>query len=170
MSIKSLWLLCLTVVCSAWGQTASDLASKYSAVTAYEVRPGILMTARYAQDGQVCEMTLEKRHQTPGKVDLDSTIPHELVKELVEELVPVSERGKPANQFTKKWGYITSIFGSLAVSEAQFENVSIEIDGSVSGSSSTGDEVVSSAGRRGPVLFRSRQQRSLRSRSNRLHC
>jgi len=31
---------------------------------AYKLRPDVLMTARFAADGQVCEMTIEKRETT----------------------------------------------------------------------------------------------------------
>src|SRR5580765_8652768 len=135
MSVKTLLVGFFLVAVSVFGQSANDLTAKYPVVTAYEVRPGILMTAKYAQDGQVCEMGLETRHQTPKKIDLGSSIPRELVKQLIDELVPVAQRGKPTNQFTEKWGYTTNISGSLAISEADFENVSIEIDGNISNSS-----------------------------------
>jgi hypothetical protein len=34
-------------------QTSADLGAKYCKITSYEVGPGIVMTPRYAQDGQV---------------------------------------------------------------------------------------------------------------------
>ena len=57
-------VLLLTLVVAALGQTSSDLSAKYPQVTAYKVRPDVLMTARFAADGQVCEMTVEKRETT----------------------------------------------------------------------------------------------------------
>src|SRR5690348_4325962 len=80
------------------GQTASDLSGKYPSVSAYEVRPGVLMTAKYASNGQACEMTLQ-RYYSPNQTDADSTISAKLENELINELAPEAERG-PA---TSKW-------------------------------------------------------------------
>ena len=50
------------------GQSSNDLSARYAAVSAYQVRPGILMTAKYAEDGQVCEMVLQRVY-TPDQTD-----------------------------------------------------------------------------------------------------
>jgi hypothetical protein len=128
------------VAVPACGQTSGDLATKYPVVSAYEVRPGILMTAKYAEDGQACEITLEKRHQTPEKIDLGSTIPRERVKQLIDELVPASEKGQPTKRYLK--GAESTIGGGVVDTESEFENVSIQIVGSTSESCDSGDEVV----------------------------
>jgi hypothetical protein len=128
------------IAVSAFGQTSNDLTAKYPVATVFEVRPGILMIPKYAENGQVCEMTLEKRHVTPTKTDLGSSMPRELVKQLIDELVPTAERGQPTKQFYK-WDYETTIAGNTAFTQADFENVSIEIVGSVSPGDS-GDVVV----------------------------
>jgi len=52
-------ILFLVFVVAALGQTSADLGAKYPHDTACRVRPDVLMTARFAAGGQVCEMTLE---------------------------------------------------------------------------------------------------------------
>src|SRR2546426_4341056 len=83
----------------AWGQTSADLNAKYRQVTSYEVRPGIVMTPKYAADGQVCEMVLEKRQKTATGVNFGVSISEKEVKELVDELVPEAERGRNLTKF-----------------------------------------------------------------------
>jgi len=73
--VKSLLALGVigVLTASVAGQTSDNLVAKYPAISAYEVRPGILMTAKYAGDGQVCEMVLERRY-TDGWPGLESAI------------------------------------------------------------------------------------------------
>jgi hypothetical protein len=133
------YLLVMFAAC-AWGQTAADISAKYPVVNAYEVRPGILMTTKYAEDGQVCEMVLEKRHKTVEKTDLGSTIPHEVVRQLLDELVPAVDRGKRTKRYLRGDSEST-ISGNIELTESEYENVSIEILGSLSPGAS-GDVVV----------------------------
>jgi hypothetical protein len=115
------------------GQTSDNLAAKYPVIPAYKVRPGILMTAKYAGDGQVCEMVLERRY-TPDQTDADSTIPGKVEDQLIDELAPTVERG-PA---TSRWLKNSYVAGGVTHTERDFENVLIEIDGTAS----AGDKVV----------------------------
>lgn len=133
MSFKQYSALCLMAIfcAAAHGQTAADISNKYPVVNAYEVRPGILMTAKYAEDGQVCEMTLEKRHKTPDKTDFGSTIPREVIKQLIDELAPASERGRPAKRYLRGESEST-ISGNIEITESEYENISIQILGSLS--------------------------------------
>src|ERR1700678_1230788 len=135
MSSKSSFTLFLMVLFAvlASGQTSDNLAAKYPAISAYEVRPGILMTAKYAGDGQVCEVVL-KRHYSPNQTDADSTIPSKLEDQLIDELVPAAERG-PA---TSHWLGNSYVAGGVTHTERDFQSVLIEKDGTVSG----GDKVV----------------------------
>jgi hypothetical protein len=142
MTVKPCLVLSLIAMFAtcAWGQTATDISAKYPIVNAYEVRPGILMTTKYAEDGQVCEMVLEKRHKTVEKTDFGLTIPHELVRQLLDELVPKAERGKTTKRYLRGDSEST-ITGNVEVTESEYENVSIEILGSLSPGVS-GDVVV----------------------------
>jgi hypothetical protein len=46
------------------GQTATDLANNYAHHEVYELQPGVQMTSKFASDGQVCEMQVERKRQT----------------------------------------------------------------------------------------------------------
>src|SRR5690348_11764587 len=115
-SCLTLSTLLLTVV-FANGQTASDLSLKYPAISAYKVRPGILMTAKYAEDGQVCEMILQRRYM-PDQTDADSTISPKVEKKLIDELAPGAERGPES-----KWlGQDSFVAGGVTHIEKDFQN------------------------------------------------
>jgi hypothetical protein len=109
-----------------WGQTSRQLAARYPLVPAYELRPGILMTAKYASDGQLCEAVLETRHYRSTEVDLGSTIPSNLREQLIDELAPVGGRGKA----TKSRWLSSDIGGGVIHTTLEYENVSIELYGS----------------------------------------
>jgi hypothetical protein len=87
-------LFSLGIATPALGQSAADFDAKYRRVTSYEVRPGVVMTPKYAPDGQVCEMVLEKRQKTETGIVFGFSFSEKEVKELVDALVPDSERGK----------------------------------------------------------------------------
>jgi hypothetical protein len=75
-------------------QTSAELKSKYGPpVEAFVIRPGLLMAARYARDGRVCEMyVIEAR--TPGShIGRRTPLTPETAPALIEELVPETERG-----------------------------------------------------------------------------
>jgi hypothetical protein len=57
-------LLLSGITATASGQNSGDLDARFHVVISYEVRPGIVMTPKYASDGQVCEMVIEKHHKT----------------------------------------------------------------------------------------------------------
>jgi hypothetical protein len=125
---------------AAEAQTQASLGAKYPVVSAYLVRPDVLMTAKFSDDGQVCEMELEKRHWTTGKVDTGPGMPRELVRRLIDELAPPSERGRPAKNYLRNNSEST-ITGNVEFTESDFERVSIEIVGSTS-PGEAGDVVV----------------------------
>jgi hypothetical protein len=105
-------------------QTANELSAKYGAARdSYEIRPGIFVTVKFAADGRACEMLLEKRHvRTSPKIviDLDHTyLSPEEEKPIIEELVPLSTRGKQTSSGAFGSGIGTSTF-------EEYENVVIE--------------------------------------------
>ena len=103
----------------------SENFSKYRPIEAYEVAPGILMIPRYAEDGQVCEIGLEVRHYSPDLVRLDSGLPRKKIERIVDELVPLNERG-PKDTVLAGRDMITETGNSL-VTFSEYENVSIQI-------------------------------------------
>jgi hypothetical protein len=94
-------------------------------IEAYEVRPGILMIPRYSDDGQVCEIGLEMLHYTPEKIILNPTLSREVVTQIVDELVPASERG-PKTKIVGERDMI-DIQGMGMTTSSEYENVSIDI-------------------------------------------
>jgi len=110
--------------------------SKYKRVEAYEVRTGVLMMPRYAANGQVCKIVLQKEHYVDGVVDLDSTLPREAVTQIFDELVPPSERGPLTTN--KEFDRLSVYTGNSVTSLHDYENVSFDISRL---SSSTGDIV-----------------------------
>ena len=85
-------ILLLTLAVAALGQTSADLNAKYPNVV-YRVRPHVLMTARFASDGQVCEMTLEKGQRTDTSIPYDDSFSNEEVRSLLDDLAPEGQRG-----------------------------------------------------------------------------
>ena len=86
-------ILLLTLAVAALGQTSADLSAKYPNV-AYRIRPHVLMTARFAADGQVCEMTLEKGQRTDTSIPYDDSFSNEEVRSLMDDLAPEGQRGR----------------------------------------------------------------------------
>ncbi len=85
------------------------------------------MMPTYSDDGQVCEITLEKHHYLNEKASLGSAIPRETFTELIDELAPPSERGKQTMNFGKE--YMSAYGGNSITTFAEYENVSINIFG-----------------------------------------
>jgi hypothetical protein len=114
---------------------AREKFAKYKAVEAYEIRPGILMMPRYAADGQVCEIGLEKLHYSPEIVRLESNLSRPEISQIFEELVPTAERGpKPKNPIERG---MDNFGGNSLVSDEEYEKVSIQIYGRLSGEAGT---------------------------------
>ena len=103
----------------------NDQFLKYKAVEAYEIRPGTLMMPRYSENGEVCEIGLERRHYSPEEIRLDSTLSREEVNQIAEELVPTNERGPKTKGVGG--GDNMSMTGHGIITTSAYENVSIEI-------------------------------------------
>jgi hypothetical protein len=100
-----------------------DRFTKYKAIEAYEIRPGILMLPRYSADGQVCEIALEKLHYSPETVRLDSSLSREQIDGIFQELAPERERGPKLERD------LINISGHSVTTTMDFTNVSIQIIG-----------------------------------------
>lgn len=106
-------------------QTAADLSSKYPVVSSYEVRPGILVIPSYASDRQVCELWIQKQNATRSGIRLDNYMSDELIKEIVDELVPPSVRGKSSRG--EEWDGVDLIVGVVWIVSYQYENLTITV-------------------------------------------
>jgi hypothetical protein len=104
-------------------QSSSDLEREYGRPDnhlvrriGYEVRPGVIMTASFASDGQVCEAVIEPKRATDSGIDLERRLPAALAREIVDEIVPAEQRGRQIGGITM--GNYTSM------SWANYEKVS----------------------------------------------
>lgn len=126
LGISSLVLAVLTV------PVAHQVLVRYPRVESYEIRPGVLAIPKYAENGEVCQVSIEKLHIQQDGVELGaSTMSRELVLEMIDELAPPSERGKAMTQLAG-FDYIDIINGTADVAAANYENVSVQIYGSTS--------------------------------------
>src|SRR5438046_2797095 len=95
MSRTVLRLLFLPFAIVAAAQTASDFTARYGYPDAerFVVRPGIVMTAKYAEDRSACEMLIEREPSILRPDDKDKSMAAGTVSKIIDELIPVSERG-----------------------------------------------------------------------------
>jgi hypothetical protein len=115
----------LTLVC-LFAKPTNDRFAKYKPVSAYEIRPGILVMPIYAQDGQLCEAVIQNEIYTVGAGVRNSGMPHALVMQIVDELVPDSEKGPMLIDpvFADVWLYAG---GSVSWIGGDRQNVFIDI-------------------------------------------
>jgi hypothetical protein len=98
--------------------------SRLKRVEAYEVRPGIVALPRYAADGQICEVALEKLHHSAGAIRLDPTLTSTEVDQIADQLVPSDERGpKPKGLLEQGIG---SLVGNSMMTSDEYQNISIQ--------------------------------------------
>jgi len=83
------------------------------------------MIPRYAADGQVCEIGLEVRHYSPDMIRLDSGLPRKEIERIVDELVPVNERGPKDTSWAGR--DMIAETGKSLTTLSEYENVSIQI-------------------------------------------
>ena len=91
--IVTVFLFCVT----AMAQTSNDLRQRYGAPASetFLVREGIIVTATYAKNGKPSELLIEPvRPATPIKSST-ARLSLEVLNEIIDELVPLKERGKP---------------------------------------------------------------------------
>ena len=99
--------------------------SRYKRVEAYEVRPGILMMPRYAADGQVCEVAIQKDHYFNGMIQYDSTLPPRVVIQILDELAPPAERGPLT--INDELARLSLYAGNSVTSFLDYKNVSLDV-------------------------------------------
>lgn len=117
----------------------NDRFLKYKVVEAYEIRPGVLMMPRYSDDGQVCEIAVERRHYSNGTAFLDSTLPREVITQIVDELVSAKEKGPMVTN--NEMARLSLYAGNSVSSSVDYQNISIDIYGKASPASEAGNIV-----------------------------
>jgi len=118
------------------GHAEREKLSRLKRVEAYEVRPGIVALPRYAADGQICEIALEKLHHSAGTVRLDPTLTSTEVDQIADQLVPNDERGaKPKGLAEQE---IDSLAGNSMETSQEYQNISIHMYRAIVGTPSKG--------------------------------
>ena len=124
----------ITAVAS--GQTSADLSSKYRQVTSYELHPTVVMTPKFAADGQVCEMVIERRQSTDKGIVFATFFSEQEVREFVDELAPAADRGRDLTKHLN--GIVT---GGSIITEYNYENLLVRVYG-VTRPAPAGDRVI----------------------------
>jgi hypothetical protein len=119
--------------------TVRESFSKYKAIGAYEIRPGILMMPRYSPEGQVCEVGLEELHYSPEIIRLEPSLSRKEIDDIFEELAPTNERGPRSNDFR---GNLITQSGRNIITSTEYAEASIQIYSDVSPASGPGGTVV----------------------------
>jgi len=114
-------VVCTLLLPLILANSPGDKFAKYKAVEAYEIRAGILMMPKYAADGQVCEIGLERRRYSPEMIRLDGDIPDKDLNDIVDELAPGAERG-PKDEIER-----TDEDGGGMTTSRNYENVSVQL-------------------------------------------
>lgn len=130
-ALVGLALLSTLISANASAQTETQLDQSYPKLKVYSVRPHISLTARFARDGQVCEMVLEPRRYDEERVVLLSNLPEQETVSAIEEVVPESDRGKrlEGGGFSK-W-LKSDIRGGFITTTYRYEKMTIQIYGTV---------------------------------------
>jgi hypothetical protein len=86
------------IIINALGQSGGELRARYGPpLEAYEISPHVLMTVRPSGDGQSYEYVIEARHASRDEVAGESLMSLESVREIVDEVAPLPQRGRHVN-------------------------------------------------------------------------
>lgn len=130
MKLKLLLLILLVggITALAQQRTAIDLRQRYGPPVreAYLVRPDILLTVEYDANGQLTESVLEPRYTLKDRMEgptanRSATMSSDVVEEILEEIVPTSERGQSINQLSFNAGcsgILISTYGKVEITKA----------------------------------------------------
>lgn len=122
-------LLFIMLAPSIWSQSAVDLAQKFPHHEVYEVEPGVVMSAKFAPSGLVCEMRVEQTHVDPnGVVAPETGIERDKINALLDRLVPPSARGE---REPDDLGGLVTVAGGGMVQTDRYTNVVVNIMWSV---------------------------------------
>lgn len=125
------WALLFIVfmVPSGWTQSAADLAQRFRHHEVFEIEPGVLMSAKYAPDGLVCEMHVEQTHFDKDVTDLRIGLEFDKIDPLLDRLVPLSERGEKQQNESG----LTAISGTMRITD-NYANIIVNVTSGIEGS------------------------------------
>ena len=115
-------------------QTESQIEQHYPRLKTYAVRPDMTLIAKYASDGQVCEMVLEPRHWDGEKVLLISTLQEDPIS-IVEEVVPLNERGPRQKDESDN---VSLVGGGVVSRSIHYAKITVKVFGSSQGNNWAG--------------------------------
>ena len=95
-NLSKVFLLILFLPLSIEGQTSSDLHQKHkvtSSVESFEVRPGIIATVFYGENGEAVEVFIRPRLFYTNDLS-KKEMPYKIFEEILDEFVPMAKRGK----------------------------------------------------------------------------
>lgn len=118
--LKKLLLIGIVIVLFIAAKPQSERFSKYKAIEAYEVKPGVLAIPKYSANGYLCEIDLQRLHFLSGRIDLDSGLTDKEIDTIADELVPRNERGQRQSSLDS-----TVLNGEVAIDHEEFEKISI---------------------------------------------
>jgi hypothetical protein len=122
--LKLIGLVCTSMFLLSSATPQNSEFPAYKAVEVYEIRPGILMMPTYADNGQICEIGIEKRNYSLKLVRLDPSLSRKQIDEIFDELVPPNERGPKSKDIL---GELLVYTGPSITETVDFENVSMQI-------------------------------------------
>jgi hypothetical protein len=131
-------IICASVVLLLGATPQRSQFSKYRAVEAYEIRPGILVIPTYANDGSVCEAGIEKLHYSHHAINLDSTLSPTVLNQIVDELAPPDMRGKSKSELGRD---AVDEDGPSISTSVEYENISVQMFANERSASAEGDIV-----------------------------
>ena len=117
-------VICTSMVLFLGATPQRGQFSKYRAVEAYEIRPGILVIPTYSNERSVCEVGIEKMHYSRNAIDLDSTLPPAVLDQIINELAPPDERGKRRSEQGRD---AVDVDGPGITTSVEYENVSVRM-------------------------------------------
>ena len=124
-------ILLALIPVNATAQTENQLDQNYTRLRVYAVRPNISLTAKFGNDGRVCEMVLEPRRYDGQKIVLLSNLQEQETVGVIEEVVPESDRGRrlEGGGFSK-W-LKSDISGGFITTTYRYDNMTIQFHGTV---------------------------------------
>jgi hypothetical protein len=119
-----LLLTTLGIGTAVLGQTSADLKAKYREITSYELRPDSVMTPKYATNGQVCEIAIERRQKTETDIVFAAPFSEHEVLQFIDELAPETERGRNLTRVLNE-----NVDGDFITTTYTYENVLVRVYG-----------------------------------------
>jgi hypothetical protein len=121
-------LLSSVLFTAAFLYQPNDRFQSYLPVTSYEIKNGIQILPTYAANGNICEISIEKRHSHDERVDLNPTLSKGEILSLFDQLAPRAERGDPSWKLPDGSEF-TEVDGGTRATHIMYQNLSLVMYG-----------------------------------------